>query len=131
MMERARAALEKEVDVIQMIRTRRFVLMALKHLLDPALHKELKSQSQALELDTQRTGLPVLEDKSVEKRSRNYDVTNNLSSISNQNPAEMLKSKSKQQASKNEGNREGQSVSKRGLVPLKLLSPQKLHHKPP
>ena len=130
-MERARAALEKEVDVIQMIRTRRFVLMALKHLLDPALHKEFKSQSQALQLDTQRTGLPVQEDKSVEKRSRNYDVTNNLSSISNQNPAEMLKSKSKQQASKNEGNREGQSVSKRGLVPLKLLSPQKLHHKPP
>ena len=41
-MEQARSALQKEVDVVRLIRSRRFVEIALKHLLDPVLRKELK-----------------------------------------------------------------------------------------
>ena len=42
-MERARKALENEVEVVEIIRSLRFIHLALKHLLDPALIKELKS----------------------------------------------------------------------------------------
>ena len=49
-MEQALAALEKEVQVINLIRSRRFVHRALKHLLDPALRKELKLQSECREI---------------------------------------------------------------------------------
>ena len=34
-MEKARAALRKEVDIVRLIRSRRFFHMAFKHLLDP------------------------------------------------------------------------------------------------
>ena len=44
-MRKAREALEKEVDILRLIRSRRFVHMALKQLLDPTLHKELKAKS--------------------------------------------------------------------------------------
>ena len=50
-METARKALAKEVDIIRLIRSRRFVNKALKHLLDPGLHKDLKAQSQFEEID--------------------------------------------------------------------------------
>ena len=45
-MEKARASLNKEVDIIKLIRSRRFVHAALKQLLDPALRKELKQKSR-------------------------------------------------------------------------------------
>ena len=41
-MDEALTALGKEVDIIKMIRSRRFVNLALKHLLEPTLWKELK-----------------------------------------------------------------------------------------
>ena len=44
-MEKARTALEKEMDIIKLVRSRRFVHKALKHLLDPILCKELKQLS--------------------------------------------------------------------------------------
>ena len=50
-MDKAREALEKEVDIIKMIRSRRFVNMALKHLLNPVHRKELKSRSKYQEID--------------------------------------------------------------------------------
>ena len=50
-MQRSREALFKEADVIRLIRSRRFVHLALKHLLDPGVRKELKSQSQFREVD--------------------------------------------------------------------------------
>ena len=34
-MDNARAALEKEVDIVKVVRSRRFVNAALKHLLSP------------------------------------------------------------------------------------------------
>ena len=50
-MEQARLTLAKEVDIIKLIRSRRFMHMALKHLLDPTLIKELKSQSLFKHID--------------------------------------------------------------------------------
>ena len=44
-LESARVKLLKEVDIIEMIRSKRFVDKALKHLLGEKLHKELKSKS--------------------------------------------------------------------------------------
>ena len=51
-MEQARKALEKEVDVIRLIRSRRYFNLALKHLLDPEVVKELKSRSLLKEIDS-------------------------------------------------------------------------------
>ena len=49
-MEQARESLSKESDIIKMFRTQRFLQMALKHLLDPALRKELKTRSKYKEI---------------------------------------------------------------------------------
>ena len=49
-MDKARAALEKEVEIIKLIRSRRFIHMALKHLLDPPLRKKLKQKSKFREV---------------------------------------------------------------------------------
>ena len=46
-LKKARASLIKEVDVLKLIRSRRFVHLALKHLLDPPLRKEFKARSRA------------------------------------------------------------------------------------
>ena len=45
-MENARASFEKEVEIMKMIRSKRFLHLALKHLLDPVLRKQLKTQSK-------------------------------------------------------------------------------------
>ena len=45
-MEGIRSALKREVDVVKLIRSLRFMHMALKHILDPSLRKELKLQSK-------------------------------------------------------------------------------------
>ena len=45
-MEKAVKALESEVGIIEMIRSRRFVHKALKHLLQPKIYDELKAESQ-------------------------------------------------------------------------------------
>ena len=49
-MDQARAALEKEVEIIKLIRSQRFIHMALKHLLDPPLRQKLKQKSQFREV---------------------------------------------------------------------------------
>ena len=41
-MEEARAVLEKEIDLIKLVQSRRYFKEAFKHLLDPLLRKELK-----------------------------------------------------------------------------------------
>ena len=42
--------LQKEVDVIKLIRSKRFVHLALKHLLDNTVRKELKAKSRFKEV---------------------------------------------------------------------------------
>ena len=49
-LNKARESLEKEVDVLKLIRSRRFVHLALKHLLEPPLRKEFKARSRAKEI---------------------------------------------------------------------------------
>ena len=63
-METARKALAKEVDIIRLIRSRRFVHLALKHLLDPPLRKEFKARSQAKEINLPKTSSHI--DKPIE-----------------------------------------------------------------
>ena len=48
-LHKAVETMEEEVDIIRIIRSRRFIHMALKHLLDPKVHKELELKSQFLE----------------------------------------------------------------------------------
>ena len=57
-MEKAREALMKEIEVIKLIRSRRFVHMALKHLLGPALRKDFKARSLFKEIRIDETKLP-------------------------------------------------------------------------
>ena len=45
-MEEARAALEKELDFTRIVRSRRYVHLALKNLLDTQVRKKLKLESQ-------------------------------------------------------------------------------------
>ena len=59
-MEHALKSLEKEVDVIKMIRSRRFVHLALRHLLDSTVRKELKAKSKCAQIGI------------TEPRSENY-----------------------------------------------------------
>ena len=47
-MERAHEALEKELDILEVIRFRRFVLLALKQTLPPDEHQKLKAHSQIM-----------------------------------------------------------------------------------
>ena len=42
-MKNARASLEKQMELMKMIQSKRFVHLALKHLLDPVLRRELKA----------------------------------------------------------------------------------------
>ena len=51
-MKKARLALMKDIEVIKSIRSRRFVHMAFKHLLGPALHKDFKSKSLFKEISS-------------------------------------------------------------------------------
>ena len=75
-MDSARTALEKEGDVIRLIKSRRFMHLALKHLLDPALHKELKQRSKLHEVDLQRSISSTTRIQEVSKeRSRIYDMS--------------------------------------------------------
>ena len=50
-MEEAFRKLEKEIDVVKLIRSRRFVHMALKHLLDNSVRKDLKAKSHFKDID--------------------------------------------------------------------------------
>ena len=54
-MEKAHEALKKEVDIIKLIQSRRFMRMALKHLLDPTLQREFKSRSQFQKIHLEET----------------------------------------------------------------------------
>ena len=52
-MEEARSALEKELDFTRIIRSRRYVHLALKSLLDTQVRKKLKLESQYRLVDLQ------------------------------------------------------------------------------
>ena len=54
-LDKARAALDKEMNVIKLIRSSRYFHLALKHLLDPQVRKELKKESQFREIDVKKT----------------------------------------------------------------------------
>ena len=89
----ARESLSKEADILTILRTHRFVLMALKHLLDPALRKELKTRSKCKQIDIQKM------DRELKALARGEkiklrDITGNLSVLSpidNQLDAEEFK----------------------------------------
>ena len=51
-MNEARKALEKEVDILEIIKSRRFFHIALRHLLKPALHEEFEARSKFFEINT-------------------------------------------------------------------------------
>ena len=53
-MEEARAALDKEIDLIKLVQSKRYFHWALKHLLDPPIRKELKQRSKLVSLDSDR-----------------------------------------------------------------------------
>ena len=53
-MEMAREALEKEVDIIQIIRSNRLVHTALMKLLGDSAYRELKARSQFEHIDLPR-----------------------------------------------------------------------------
>ena len=50
-MERAHEALEKEMDILEVIRFRRFVLLALKQTLPPDAHQKLKAHCQMMKTE--------------------------------------------------------------------------------
>ena len=52
-MDEALKSLEREVDVIDLIRSNRFVHIALRHLLQPVLYEELKAQSKFVDIVSQ------------------------------------------------------------------------------
>ena len=49
-MEQARKTLEKELDVIDLVKSKRYLHLALRHLLDPVVRKQLKIKSQCIKL---------------------------------------------------------------------------------
>ena len=80
-MEKAREALEQEADIIKLIKSRRFVHMALKYLLDPAIRIELKSRSHLKEIKTEQADSPLAHEGGgvTENKSRAYDVSCDMS----------------------------------------------------
>ena len=50
-MEKSRTALENEMDLVKLIRSQRFIHMALKHLLEPVIHKKFQQESKLLEIE--------------------------------------------------------------------------------
>ena len=88
-MDQARASLDKEVDIIKLIRSRRFVHNALKHLLDPALRKELKSQSHFKEvaIDPLPGGLDEADKK---KKIYSFNSQSDLSARPEANDVQMI-----------------------------------------
>ena len=90
-MEKAREALEKEVDIVRLVRSRRFVHMALKHLLDPKTRKEMKvrCQLQAVEISPDSSSAAKL-DKVSKERSCAYDTSGQLSANQEASSVEMM-----------------------------------------
>ena len=86
-MEQARASLSKEVDIIKLVRSRRFVHKALKHLLDPVLRKELKSQSMHREIEVSEQ---AAQKEVSNERSHVYDMASDMSALPEVNDVEMV-----------------------------------------
>ena len=57
-MEKARLELESEVDIVKIIRSRRYFHLALEQLLDVSIRKDLKKRSkyENLDLDEEQDG---------------------------------------------------------------------------
>ena len=91
-MEMARAAISKEVDIVELIRSNRFVHLALKHLLDPTVHKQLKARSQFKKIWIETADPPPLaEDEDARtKMSRSHDIASDLSALPDANDVEMV-----------------------------------------
>ena len=75
-MDRARESLlAKEVDLIQIIRSRRFVHLAIKQLLDKAVRKELKQKSQFSEITLEQ---PVTRQKVHQQSVKSPSFVNEM-----------------------------------------------------
>ena len=77
-MEEARAALEKELDFTRMIRSRRYVHLALKNLLDTQVRKKLKLESQyrlvgLQSLEPQIAPSPFVDKAVIELTEKSYE----------------------------------------------------------
>ena len=82
-MEKSREALLKEADVIRLIRSHRFVHLALKHLLDPEVRKALKSQSHLREIDFEDASTsPADEKQDGDTKVPTNDMSNHVSTFS-------------------------------------------------
>ena len=66
-MKNARLALEKEIDIVQMIRSRRFVHAAVKHIIEPEVLKELKLRGKFEEVTIEKK--PQLVEETCKKGS--------------------------------------------------------------
>ena len=54
-MEKARQMLDKQADIVQIIRMQRFFKLALSLLIEPEEHRRLKALSKLIEIDDQKT----------------------------------------------------------------------------
>ena len=85
-LRKAREELEKEMNVIKLIRSRRFFHMALKHLLDPLIHKKLKEKSQYKEIEIEPSGqtlqlgkVGLIVDQTNDVTTKTIQATNSFS----------------------------------------------------
>ena len=74
--EQARASLEKQVDILSMIKSRRYVHLALKHLIEPTVRKELKMRSQIQDVDSEKSASSLIISHSKAQKLRVTDLSN-------------------------------------------------------
>ena len=73
--------MEKEVEIMKMIQSKRFVHLALKHLLDPVLLKELKTRSKIQEIILESSVTSIPNAPGNTPYERNIDLSNDLSAL--------------------------------------------------
>ena len=66
------------MNVIKLIRSRRFFHLALKHLLEPPIRKKLKKMSQYKEVKIEPPGKSILMGQELKATSHIADQTNDL-----------------------------------------------------
>ena len=77
-LDKAHAALAKELHVIKLIRSRRYFHLALKHLLGPQVRKELKNQSQFREIFVEKTEQAVAENQDKHPKTSTSNSNQNI-----------------------------------------------------
>ena len=80
-MESARAKLQIEMNIINMIRSIRFTNKALKRLLEPELHSQLKKNCQAKEVKQDEI-IEIPFTAAIQAKMKRYTVKQNKESIS-------------------------------------------------